>query len=137
MRRRRTLRKPQRRNHHKRPQPPPLTRETLIEPSLLALSREINANPPSQHALTEQARVWLKEEAGRDITDWPGVPWSLVPFVQSLDLRRLAKILRMVPWFYWHRLVAGQLQYMLRICTDPDEWERLGWRPRGSEEEEL
>src|SRR5262245_45877434 len=81
----------------------------LLDRSLVTLSLDLAINPISRDALRDQAVAWLNEDPARDITDWPGIPPLLLPFLRTLDLGRLAKLIEVAPWFYWHRLVLGQL----------------------------
>jgi hypothetical protein len=97
------------------PMPDP-TSHALIDPWISTLA-----------AILQSGKVTAEELASPDAVFWPRVPTALLWFVQSLDLSRLAEVLRSNARFYRHPLVCRQIDYLDRLRYDEAEWRRLGW----------
>jgi hypothetical protein len=92
----------------------------LIDPALIQLAKRLKSR-----------RVRVDDRAPRQPPAlWSDkvVPRELVPFLTSLDLGDLVKVVERYPWLYWHPLVRQEMFCLMHLSRAPWAWDDVGWQ---------
>lgn len=74
-------------------------------------------------------RVRIDDAARKRSEQWSTevVPRELVPFLTSLDVRKLIDAVRGRPWLYLHPLVRQEVYCLMHLSCNPRAWIDVGW----------